>query len=278
MQHSVFYTLVFSAAICVVCAVLVSGSAVSLADLQQMNAELDKRKNVLLAAGVLDPEEQVTAGKINELFEGVQQVVVELETGEVVEDIDPALYDEEKAAADSQQGRAVPPNLAQIKRAGKYGIVYQVLDDAGEVEMLVLPVRGKGLWSTLYGFLALDRDTTTIRGLTFYEHGETPGLGGEVDNPSWKALWPRRKAFNEEWEPVIRVTKGPAGPPGEDPHRVDGLSGATITSRGVTGLLQFWLGEHGYGPYLEKFRERRLAEPAQQEVASEAEGGQKQPG
>jgi Na+-transporting NADH:ubiquinone oxidoreductase subunit C len=107
----------------------------------------------------------------------------------------------------------------------------------------------------MYGFLALDKDLATIRGLSFYKHGETPGLGGEVDNPVWKAKWPGRLAFGEAGTPDIHVIKGAAGPVESDPHRVDGLSGATITSNGVTHLLRFWLGENGFGPYLSKLRD-----------------------
>ncbi len=122
--------------------------------------------------------------------------------------------------------------------------------------MLVLPVEGYGLWSTLYGFIALEADLTTIRGITFYQHGETPGLGGEVDNPNWKRKWVGRKAFGPEGEVKIHVVKGLAGPPSEDPYEVDGLSGATITSRGVSHLVQFWLGEQGFGPFLEKLEQK----------------------
>ena len=121
--------------------------------------------------------------------------------------------------------------------------------------LVILPVSGMGLWSTLYGFVALDADLRTIRGLTFYEHGETPGLGGEVDNPRWKALWPGRRAFGADAEVRIEVIRGRAGPADVDPHRVDGLAGATMTGRGVTNMLRFWLGEHGFRPYLERLRE-----------------------
>ena len=114
--------------------------------------------------------------------------------------------------------------------------------------MIVLPIKGYGLWSTLYGFLALDKDAVTVRGITYYQHGETPGLGGEVDNPTWKAKWPGRKAYDESWAPALRVIKGQAGPPSSSPHQVDGLSGATITSRGVNDMINFWLGESGFAP------------------------------
>jgi Na+-transporting NADH:ubiquinone oxidoreductase subunit C len=141
-----------------------------------------------------------------------------------------------------------------VVRLPEAALVYEVRDASAALEMVVLPVEGLGLWGTLYGFVVLDGDLRTIRGLTFYEHKETPGLGGEVDNPRWKALWPGRLAFDETLTPVIAVVKGQAGPVTDDPHAVDGLSGATITSRGVTNLLRFWLGPEGFEPYLTRLR------------------------
>jgi Na+-transporting NADH:ubiquinone oxidoreductase subunit C len=111
-----------------------------------------------------------------------------------------------------------------------------------------------GLWGTLYGYIALAADTQTVRGITFYQHKETPGLGGEVDNARWKALWPGRKVYDARGRPILNVKKGRAGPVESDPHNVDGLSGATITSRGVGHLVRFWLGEEAFGPYLKKVR------------------------
>jgi len=148
-----------------------------------------------------------------------------------------------------------PANAANIQRVPNHVLVYKRLDQAGRTELLVLPVVGQGLWATMYGFLALGSDMTTIRGLTYYEHGETPGLGAEVDSPRWQALWPGREAFDEYGRPVIEVVRGRAGSVDVDPHRVDGLAGATITSNAVTSMLQFWLGEHGYGPYLARLTE-----------------------
>ena len=134
-------------------------------------------------------------------------------------------------------------------------LVYELRDASGSLDLVVLPVSGLGLWSTLHGFIAIDADLETVRGLTFYEHLETPGLGGEVDNPRWKALWPGRKAFDGE-EVRLAVIRGRAGPVAEDPYRVDGLAGATITSRGVTNLLRFWLGADGFGPYFDRLQDK----------------------
>lgn len=256
MRHSTTYTILFAAAVCVVCAVLVSSSAVSLSERQSLNAKLDKYKNVLYAAGLAEPSERLGAEETARRFERVRTLVVELESGEIVDDVDWESYDPEKAAADPVLGRPAPENPSAIKRLPKYQIIYHVVDESAEPELVVLPIKGYGLWSTLYGFLALERDTKTIRGITYYQHAETAGLGGEVDNPAWKRLWKGRLAYDEDWRPAIVVIKGPAGPPAADPYRVDGLSGATITSRGVTNMLEFWLGENGFAPYLRKFREQ----------------------
>lgn len=254
-QHSARYTLLFSAAVCGVCAIFVSSSAVTLASRQDANEVLEKRRNVLQAAGIMKPGEKLTRAEIDAAFANFDAVVIDLGTGEAVPDVDPGTFDQQKAKQDPKASHPVPENPSRIKRVPDRALIYKVKGDGGQVDMLVLPIEGYGLWGTLYGFLALGADTRTIEGITYYQHKETPGLGGEVDNPSWKALWPGRKAYDDAWEPKIEVIKGPAGKPADDPYRVDGLSGATLTSRGVTNMLHFWLGPEGFGPYLEKFRE-----------------------
>jgi len=250
-RNTLIYAVLFATAVCVVCAVVVSAAAVTLKERQQQNIELDRKKNVLLAAGIVKAGEKPSRAEVETQFGTIDAVAVDLRTGQE----DPAFtvegYDQKKSLSDPEASYPAPANAAGIQRLPNHAVVYQVRDEGGGLAMLILPVEGKGLWSTLYGFLALDADLNTIRGLTFYQHGETPGLGGEVDNPRWKGLWQGRQAFDAAGEPVIAVARGVAGPPEEDPHRVDGLSGATLTARGVTYLVQFWLGENGFGPYLD---------------------------
>ena len=259
MRHSVLYTLLFSAALCVVCAVMVSSSAVTLKEEQEANKVLDRQLKVLEAAGLIEPGEKPSPERLAELSARLDPVLVDLTSGEVVADASTDTFDQQKAKKDPQRSRAAPENPAGVARVPDRAIVYRVRDDGGEVDTLVLPIEGYGLWGTLYGYLALDTNTSTVVGLTYYEHKETPGLGGEVDNPRWKGLWPGREVYSDQWEPALEVIKGSAGPASEDPYRVDGLSGATITSRGVTNMLDFWLGENGFGPYLENFRNERSA-------------------
>jgi Na+-transporting NADH:ubiquinone oxidoreductase subunit C len=254
MQHNVAYTFLFAAAVCVVCGILVSTSAVSLADRQEQNAALDKMSNVLQVSGLADAGEKLSADEVQQRFaKSVRELPVELATGEITDAVDPATYDDQTARKDPEFGVDAPDNKAAVKRLPKYMVVYEILGEDGKPTMLVLPIEGYGLWSTLYGFLALDSDLETIRGISYYQHGETAGLGGEVDNPVWKSKWPGRKVYGENGKVAIQVIKGAAGPPAEDPYHVDGLSGATLTSNGVTNMLQFWMGENGYGPFLEQY-------------------------
>ena len=148
----------------------------------------------------------------------------------------------------------VEANTAKANSMAKVSVIYEVTDEGGGVEQLILPIRGPGLWSTLRGYISVEADGTTVQGITFYEHAETPGLGGEVDNPKWKAGWKGRKIYDDQGNVALHVVKGKAGDPQETPYSVDGLSGATITSNGVTHTIDFWLGEQGFEPFLANFR------------------------
>jgi Na+-transporting NADH:ubiquinone oxidoreductase subunit C len=255
MQRSVIYTILFAIGVCVICSVFVAGSAVSLKPLQEANKLLDRQKKVLVVAGLMQDGEQWSKEKISETFDSrLKAKVIELKTGKEATGIKPESFDQRKSRDDASTSRALAHNPAQLQRLAHHALVYHLM--AGpNLEAVIIPVEGKGLWSTLYGYLAINPDLQSVKGITFYEHGETPGLGGEVDNPKWKARWPGRKLFSAgQSEPKIEVIKGSAGTVDADPYRVDGLSGATITSRGVSHLIRFWLGQEGFGPYLSNLK------------------------
>lgn len=254
-QHSTGYIIGFMAAVCLVCSVFVAGAAVTLKPMQEANVLLDRQKKVLVVSGLMEEGAGLPAEEVGELYaERVESIAVDLETGNYNEEIDPAEFDQRAAAKDPDRSRAAEPNAAKVRRVPETGLVFRVQNEAGELDAIIIPVEGMGLWGMLYGYLALAPDTRTIKGITFYEHKETPGLGGEVDNARWKAKWPGRLAYDENWNPSIEVVKGAAGSVEQDPYSIDGLSGATITSRGVSALVNYWLGDSGFGPYLEKVR------------------------
>lgn len=236
------------------CSALVAVTTVALRPTQQENRQNYRLENILKAAGVWQP------GVPLERQSGqIETRLVDLARGEFVARADAAAYDPYRAAQDPRQSIALDKrrDIAGIGRRANVVPVYLVRDDRGGLRAIVLPVHGYGLWSTLYGFIALEPDINTVAGLSFYQHAETPGLGGEVDNPRWKALWPGKQVFDENGNPALRVVKGRVDPgAAQARQRVDGISGATLTTRGVDNLLQFWLGDDGFGPFLGKLRSR----------------------
>ncbi|MBL8323826.1 MAG: Na(+)-translocating NADH-quinone reductase subunit C [Rubrivivax sp.] len=266
-KDGVRYTVLFATAVCVVCALMVALAAVVLQPTQEAKARQYMQKNVLLAAGLVEPGRDVSAAELKKVFdERIEPRLVDFSRGELLaaDKANAADYDQRRARNDPAQSRAAPANRAGVARVPNLGLVYLVKARPGaggateaRTEQVVLAIEGLAMWGTVYGFLALGPDGNTVQGLAFYEQKETPGLGGEIGNPKWQALWRGRKAFDEQWQPKLAVIKGQAGPAERDPHRVDGLSGATITSNGITRLVQFWLSEAGYGPWLKKLREQR---------------------
>lgn len=249
-QQGPVRTVVVAFAVSLVCSVLVSGAAIALRPQYQANQELNRQQNVLAAAGLLVP-----GGDVATLFEQVEARVVDLETGAYIDQIDPESLDPRRVARESSALVEVPRevDVALIRSRAKYVVVYLVYE-AERPALIILPVYGYGLWSTMYGYLALEADANTIAGLRFYDHGETPGLGGEIDNQRWLGLWPGKRVYGPSAEPQIEVVRPAARDESRAGHQVDGISGATLTGNGVTNLLRYWLGEHGFGPYLSRIR------------------------
>ncbi len=251
-QQTAKYTIVVTLVMCLVASVLVAGSAVLLRPYQVANKTEDFRKNVLSIAGIYDP-----AQSVDEQFGKIEVKLVDLQTGrfsDAITDLDK--FDQVASAKNSELSDRLSAgeDIAKIIRREKYAKVF-IVNDADGLSKLILPVRGYGLWSTMAGFLALDKDLNTVIGFGFYDQKETPGLGGEVDNPAWKAMWIGKKIYSEEGEVRIDVLKGHVdeNTPNAE-YKVDGLSGATLTSIGVENLLHFWMGEKGYKPFIENLK------------------------
>lgn len=253
-NDSIKKTITVTLLLCIVCSVVVSTAAVMLRPMQQANEQLEFKSNVLAAAGLLEGE-----GSVEDIFANrVRTRVVDLKTGEFTDEVDPESYDQWKAAKDPERSMDLSSgeDIAGISRRERYAEVFLVEKPDGGLDTVVVPVRGYGLWSTLYGFMALESDGNTVAGLTFYDHAETPGLGGEVDNPRWKAQWEGKKVYGDDGQVQLSVIKGTVD--SSDPkaeHKVDGLSGATLTSKGVDNLVAFWLGDMGFRPFLKNLRE-----------------------
>jgi Na+-transporting NADH:ubiquinone oxidoreductase subunit C len=257
-NDSIQKTLLVAILLCLVCSIIVAGAAVSLKPLQVANKQLDKNKNILAAAGLLVEDQPIA-----EQFKQITTRIVNLETSAyaTADDLaeikaagfNPESFDQKKSSRDPALSSelSADEDIASINRLEKFAAVYTIETD-GIVETMVLPIHGYGLWSTLYGFIALEGNLETIAGFGFYSHAETPGLGGEVDNPSWKAQWIGKELYDSQGQLAIQVVKGKAAP--GDMNSIDGLSGATLTSRGVSNLVNFWVGDTAFGTFLSQAR------------------------
>ena len=257
-QESIGRTLLVALVMCLVCSVIVASAAVMLKPVQLTNKLLDKQRNILVIAGLIQPD--ASAQEVQRVFrERIQPRLVDLDSGRFVEGGKAETFDPLQAAKDPAQSSALSgaDDIASIRRREHRTVVYQVEGPQKQLETLILPIRGYGLWSTLHGFIALKSDLNTVVGLGFYQHAETPGLGGEVDNPRWKALWPGKKVFSDDGSKTdIKIIKGSVDPSSpQAAHQVDGLAGATLTSKGVDNLLHFWLGPKGFGPFIANLRD-----------------------
>lgn len=255
--NSTGYTIFFTAIVGLVCATLVSVAAVMLQPMQDANARLYMEKNVLIAADLVDSGQSLSIEQVDQLFDAhVVTRLIDLETGQVL-DVDPAKarqFDQRAARNDPAMSDVAPENEAGVRRLPERAPVYFIQRD-GALSQVVIPVDGLGMWGTVYGFMSLAADGKTVEGVTFYEHKETPGLGAEIANPEWQAVWEGRVAYDENGNVELRIIKGQAGPPSEDPHKIDGLAGSTVTGDAVTRFVQFWLGQQGFQPFLERLSE-----------------------
>ena len=246
MNESISKTIGVAFCVCLICSLVVSFSAVSLRDLQNENKLNDKRIKILQAADIYNPDEE-----IKDQFLKLETKFVNFETGKLMDtymDFSLEEYDPILATRDSNLSTKVPTSedIAVIKNRENIGKIFILRNDDYSINKLILPIRGYGLWGTLYGYISIENDFNTIAGIEFYDHKETPGLGAEVDNPKWKNLWPGKEIY-QNGEVSLSVIKGKVDNNDKGAqYEIDGLSGATITSRGVTNMIAYWFGESGY--------------------------------
>lgn len=233
-------TITVAVVLCLVCSVIVSSAAVLLKDKQVANAQLDKKKNVLIAANLFEEGMDIETA-----FENIEQKFVDLQSGEFVSIENQDAFNQRQSAKIESSSIVIEKDLARIGRRSKIASIYLV-KEANKIKTVILPIHGKGLFSTLYGFIALESDKQTVVGLKFYEQGETPGLGGEVENARWLALWPKKKLLDDNGVPALKLVKNIAS----NEYEVDALSGATMTTQGIQNMLDYWLSKDGFGLFL----------------------------
>lgn len=238
--------------VALVSSVLVSVTAVTLKPLQDANLDAERQARM---EGMLDTLPSLRDLMTESGVDALETRMVDLSEGRFAPRIDAASYDRRAAAEDPQTSIALPveADVAGLKRRANYAPVY-LLDREGELMLIVLPVHGLGYQSVIRALLALEPDLNTIAAFTVVEQAETPGLGARIGDASWHALWPGKQIADEGGTIEISVVRGEAS----GPHQVDGISGATRTGDAITHILQFWLGDYGFGPFLDRLQQEGL--------------------
>lgn len=224
------YVLVYAAGICLASSLLLAATSAGLKKQQDKMVELDRKLNVLKAfqVEVVDAKNRRISGDRIERIYGDHIREVYLDARDGTELANKTLKDFTAAQIDSKS--VLPLFLWQ---------------EGGRTDKYAFPVSGKGLWSTICGYMAMDRELASVVGITFYKHGETPGLGGEVEQPWFQDQFRGRKIFAGGRLKRIEVAKGKAVIRSTaDRESVDGISGATLTGNGVTRFLNEDIGRY----------------------------------
>lgn len=234
--------------VALVCAGVVSTAAIVLEPRQTAHLEAERAARMAAMLDTLPAMAEVLA---ESGADSLTTYLVDLSNGEIAPDQDADSYDMAAAAADPATAVAIPAELdvAGLRQRAPFAPVY-VLERDGQVELIVLPVSGNGYQSRIEALLALQADLRTVAALTITAQGETAGLGARIEDPEWQALWPGREVADDTGAIRISVVRGQAS----SPYEVDGISGATRTGNGVTNMLRYWLGDHGFGPFLDTLR------------------------
>ena len=256
MRESPLRSLAVLLGVALVCSVLVSLSAIVLRPIQAENERIERYRHIVALSGLTDGNatDEAVAAAVDRL----ETRVVNLDSGEFDDGREPEEVDARRAVNDPALSVAIPPeqDLARLGRRSRYEVVFLVRDGA-RLTRLILPIHGQGMWSTLYGFVALESDLNTVAAVTFYEQAETAGLGDRIEDPAWQARWAGRQLYGRAGEFRFQVAAGSVDDESASAlHQVDGLSGATITGNAVTALMRFWFGPHGYEPLLKKLAQR----------------------
>jgi Na+-transporting NADH:ubiquinone oxidoreductase subunit C len=243
-------------AVALVCSVLVSIAAITLKPVQMRNQRVERSRNIVSLTGLVPVGGALSDDQVLAAVEQLDIRVVNIDTGEFDSTIDPATFDPRAAANIPELSIAIASadDLAKIGRRAHYAIVYLVWGD-DELNRVILPIHGQGMWSTLYGYLALEADLNTIAAVSFYEQTETAGLGDQIQRPDWQTQWQGRQLFDRGGNMRFRVASGvvEAGSPAAR-HQVDGLTGASVTGDAVTRLVAYWFGPNGYENFLRRLQ------------------------
>ena len=266
-KNSPLKALLVVLAVSLACSILVSTAAITLKPIQLLNQKVERSRHIVALTGLVPADKALSNEEILQAVEQLDVRVINIDTGEFDNSIDPEQFDARAAVNDPELSVAIPAadDVARLGRRAQHAIVYLVWED-DELKRVIVPIHGQGMWSTLHGLLALEADLNTIAAVTFYEQAETAGLGDQITRPNWQTQWQGRQVFNDQGEVRFRVAAGSVVEGSAAArHEVDAISGATVTGGSVTRLVEFWFGPKGYKTFLNNLKNQ----PPTRQVANQ---------
>lgn len=246
-----------------VCSSLVSGAVVILRPIQLNNQMVERSRNIIKLTGLVEQGVTPSDEDMLEIYREMDVRILDIDQAVFNEDLDPLSFDQRRAVNNPEFGVDIPTDqdLAALGRRSRYAPIYMVLKDDGQLDRLILPVHGTGMWSAIYGYIALESDLNTIAAATFYEQNETPGLGDQIMRPEWQAQWVGRRIYDEVGDLRFAVNHGKVEPGSSTwLYEVDGLTGATVTGDAVTAMIHYWFGPDGYRDFLDALKRKESGE------------------
>jgi Na+-transporting NADH:ubiquinone oxidoreductase subunit C len=248
-----------------VCSSLVSAAVVVLRPIQLNNQMLDRSRNIMQLTGLLPSDKTLEDEEMLELYKTLDVRIIDIDAAGYDGEIDPVTFNSRQVLNNPDLSVAIPADQdqANLGRRSRFEPVYMVWNE-DSLDRVILPVQGSGMWSMLYGYIALEADLNTISGMTFYEQNETPGLGDQITHGHWLEQWRGRQIYDFEGKFRFRVNESVVQPGSATAEfEVDALTGATITGNAVTNMMHYWFGPHGYQEFLLALREQPPERPAE---------------
>jgi Na+-transporting NADH:ubiquinone oxidoreductase subunit C len=251
-NESPLKALIVVTATALVCSVLVTVAAVSLQPIQRAYQDLERIRFIVQISGIEESVEAMSDLEVIGAFQDLDSRIVDLNRGAFDDTYNPNTFDTSELAADPQFSVPIPADQDNASLGRRSRLVTVYLDrDGGDLRRIILPVYGQGMWSTIYGYLAIGSDLNTIVDMTIFEQGETPGIGDVILRPAWQAQWRGKKLYDDVGTFRFRISRDAVDPASDQAaFHVDGLAGATVTVNGVMNLMRYWFGPHGFEPFL----------------------------
>jgi len=254
-RDSLGKTLFVAFSIVLVCSLLVTGAVTLLRPIQAAQKAPQNFQRILQVAGLIKQDVEIDKQEnMVELFQQIEISILDLNTASYITPSASNKFDYRQSLSEPQSTTPLSKSadLANIERKPKQMPIYWVHSSTSKAK-IVLPIYGKGMWSMIHGYIALERDFNTIAGVYFYEQADTPGIGELIQQSDWSTSWQGKKLYDANGNLALQINKSKSS--SKSTHQIDGITGATKTVNGVINLIHFWFGEQGYRSFLSKQRE-----------------------